>query len=207
MEVVKVVVGPLATNSYVACQDEECVVVDPGDEGERLLRALSGRSLVAVVATHLHFDHVGAVAHLVEAAGAPFYAHPADWRIYKALNEVAPHWGFKVPELPTPRDPGERLWLFDVLHTPGHTPGSISLVASDAVFTGDTLFRGSVGRTDLPYGDWEALTRSVCRLYQLPSHLVVYPGHGPPTTIGAEAAGNPFINADVCDGVRQSNVY
>lgn len=207
MEVVKVVVGPLATNSYIVCKNDECIVVDPGDGGEKLLRALGRRSLVSIVATHLHFDHVGAVAHLVEATGVPFYAHPADWRIYKELNEVAVEWGFEVPTLPQPRNPGSRLWLFDVLHTPGHTPGSISLLGGGVVFTGDTLFRMSVGRTDLPYGNWEELMRSVCRLYQLPSDFVVHPGHGPPTSIGDEATGNPFINSGVCDGGLQSNNY
>lgn len=203
----KVVTGPLATNTYIICSAEECVVVDPGGGADRILARLGGRSVAAVVATHLHFDHVAAVAALTEAAGAPFYAHPADWAVYRELNAVAEEWGFETPDLPTPKPLGERLWIFDVWHTPGHTPGSVSLVADGAVFTGDTLFYQSVGRTDLPLGDWDLLVQSVCRLYSLPRNYVVYPGHGPETYIGLEAADNPFINADVCKTGGHRNPY
>jgi hydroxyacylglutathione hydrolase len=207
VHVEKVVTGPLATNTYIVCSAEECVVVDPGGSADRVLARLGGRSVAAVVATHLHFDHVAAVAALTEAAGAPFYAHPADWAVYRELNAVAEEWGFETPDLPTPKPLGERLWIFDVWHTPGHTPGSVSLVADGAVFTGDTLFYQSVGRTDLPLGDWDLLVQSVCRLYSLPRNYVVYPGHGPETYIGLEAADNPFINADVCKTGGHRNPY
>ncbi|ABP50263.1 MULTISPECIES: MBL fold metallo-hydrolase [Pyrobaculum] len=205
MNVERIVVGPLATNAYLACSGDECVVIDPGDEAAAILKRLGRKGLVAIIATHLHFDHVGAVLELAEATGAPFYAHPADWAIYKELNEVAEEWGFSVPEIPPPKNPGLRVWELDVLHTPGHTPGSISLVGDGVVFTGDTLFHMSVGRTDLPGGDWDALVESVCRLYGLPRGYLVYPGHGPATTIGNEAEGNPFVDASVCDrGVRRN---
>lgn len=205
MNVERIVVGPLATNAYLACSGDECVVIDPGDEAAAILKRLGRKGLVAIIATHLHFDHVGAVLELAEATGAPFYAHPADWAIYKELNEVAEEWGFSVPEIPPPKNPGLRGWELDVLHTPGHTPGSISLVGDGVVFTGDTLFHMSVGRTDLPGGDWDALVESVCRLYGLPRGYLVYPGHGPATTIGNEAEGNPFVDASVCDrGVRRN---
>ena len=207
VHVEKVVTGPLATNTYIVCSAEECVVVDPGGGADRVLARLGGRSVAAVVATHLHFDHVAAVAALTEAAGAPFYAHPADWAVYRELNAVAEEWGFETPDLPTPKPLGERLWIFDVWHTPGHTPGSVSLVANGAVFTGDTLFYQSVGRTDLPLGDWDLLVQSVCRLYSLPRNYVVYPGHGPETHMGLEAADNPFINADVCKAGGHRNPY
>lgn len=207
VHVEKVVTGPLATNTYIICSAEECVVVDPGGGADMILARLGGRSVAAVVATHLHFDHVAAVAALTEAAGAPFYAHPADWAVYRELNAVAEEWGFETPDLPTPKPLGERLWIFDVWHTPGHTPGSVSLVADGAVFTGDTLFYQSVGRTDLPLGDWDLLVQSVCRLYSLPRNYVVYPGHGPETYIGLEAADNPFINADVCKTGGHRNPY
>ncbi|MEM0464280.1 MBL fold metallo-hydrolase [Pyrobaculum sp.] len=205
MHVERVVVGPLATNAYLVCQDDECAVIDPGDEAAAILKRLGRRALVAIVATHLHFDHVGAVLELAEATGAPFYAHPADWAVYRELNKVAEEWGFPVPEIPPPRNPGLRVWELDVLLTPGHTPGSISLVGDGVVFTGDTLFHMSVGRTDLPGGDWDALVDSICRLYRLPRVYLVYPGHGPTTTIGNEADGNPFVDASVCDrGVRRN---
>ncbi len=203
----KLVTGPLATNTYIICSAEECVVVDPGGDADKILARLGGRSVAAVVATHLHFDHVAAVAALTEAAGAPFYAHPADWAVYRELNAVAEEWGFETPDLPTPKPLGERLWIFDVWHTPGHTPGSVSLVADGAVFTGDTLFYQSVGRTDLPLGDWDLLVQSLCRLYSLPRNYVVYPGHGPETYIGLEAADNPFVNADVCKTRGHRNPY
>ena len=203
----KLVTGPLATNTYIICSAEECVVVDPGGDVDKILARLGGRSVAAVVATHLHFDHVAAVAALTEAAGAPFYAHPADWAVYRELNAVAEEWGFETPDLPTPKPLGERLWIFDVWHTPGHTPGSVSLVADGAVFTGDTLFYQSVGRTDLPLGDWDLLVQSLCRLYSLPRNYVVYPGHGPETYIGLEAADNPFVNADVCKTRGHRNPY
>lgn len=207
VHVEKVVTGHLATNTYIVCSAEECVVVDPGGGADRILARLGGRSVAAVVATHLHFDHVAAVAALTEAAGAPFYAHPADWAVYRELNAVAEEWGFETPDLPTPKPLGERLWIFDVWHTPGHTPGSVSLVADGAVFTGDTLFYQSVGRTDLPLGDWDLLVQSVCRLYSLPRNYVVYPGHGPETYIWLEAADNPFINANVCKTGGHRNPY
>lgn len=188
----RVVVGPLATNSYLTCERDECVLVDPGDEGETLLRRLNRRALAAVVATHLHFDHVSAVVDVVEATGAPFYAHSADWRLYRELNAMALDWGFEIPELPTPKPPGERLWWLEVLHTPGHTPGSISLVGDGYVLTGDTLFHMSVGRTDLPHGDWSQLMQSLCTLLRLPPHYVVYPGHGPHSYIEVERRENPY---------------
>lgn len=207
MEVKRLTTGLLSTNTYVVCIAEECVVVDPGGDVDEILTLLHSRSLVAVVATHLHFDHVAAVADLVDSTGALFYAHPADWAVYKTLNAMAEEWGFRIPDIPTPRPLGERLWIFDVWHTPGHTPGSVSLVADGAVFTGDTLFYQSVGRTDLPLGDWDLLVQSVCRLYSLPRNYVVYPGHGPETYIGLEAADNPFINADVCKTGGHRNPY
>ncbi len=198
MDVEKVETGPLSTNTYIVCMAEECIVIDPGGDADEVLARLRGRSVAAVVATHLHFDHVAAVPELAEATGAPFYAHPADWAAYRELNAVAEEWGFRIPDIPEPKPLGARLWIFDVLHTPGHTPGSVSLAADGAVFTGDTLFYQSVGRTDLPLGDWGQLVQSVCRLYSLPQNYVVYPGHGPETYIGLEAADNPFINSGVC---------
>jgi len=205
MDVEKVVTGPLATNTYLVCRAEECAVIDPGGGVDKILNLLRGRSLVAVVATHLHFDHVAAVAALTEAA--PFYAHPADWAVYRELNAVAEEWGFETPDLPEPKPLVGRLWIFDVWHTPGHTPGSVSLVADGAVFTGDTLFYRSVGRTDLPLGNWDLLVQSVCRLYSLPRNYIAYPGHGPETYIGLEAADNPFINSDVCKTRDHRSLY
>ncbi|MFN3804927.1 MAG: MBL fold metallo-hydrolase [Pyrobaculum sp.] len=194
MEVDTAVVGPLATNSYLICERDECLLVDPGGDAAELLGRLGRRVLVAMVATHLHFDHVAAVAAVAETTGAPFYAHPADWEVYRELNSMAEEWGFELPELPAPKPPGGRLWRLEVIHTPGHTPGSISLAGDNFVLTGDTLFHMSVGRTDLPYGSWRQLVQSLCALLRLPPDYVVYPGHGPRTYIGVERRENPYAH-------------
>lgn len=206
MIVEKIVTGPLATNSYLACKDDVCIVIDPAD-AEPIIRALRRRGIVAVVATHLHFDHAAGVRRVVELFNAPFYAHPADWAVYREINEVALEWGFEIPDIPEPKPIPGRLWVFEVWHTPGHTPGSITLIADGVVFTGDTLFKSSVGRTDLPLGDWDALVQSICRLYTLPNYYVVYPGHGPKTDIGSEASKNPFINISICKSGVPRNPY
>ena len=197
-----VVVGPLSTNAYVICNNDSCVVVDPGDEAWKIMRALRGRKVLAVIATHLHFDHVGAVKDIVKLTGAPFMVHRLDWELRDKYAELAMSWGFKAPALPEPTfvDEGFTAPLgLRIMHTPGHSPGSISIIGYGFVLTGDTLFSGSVGRTDLPGGDDEALLRSVCRLYRgLSRNFVVYPGHGPPTTIGEEAEDNPIVSQGFC---------
>jgi len=197
-----VVVGPLSTNAYVICNNDSCVVVDPGDEAWKIMRVLRGRRVLAVIATHLHFDHVGAVRDIVELTGAPFMVHRLDWELRDAYAELAMSWGFKAPALPEPTfvDEGFTAPLgLRIMHTPGHSPGSISIIGDGFVLTGDTLFSGGVGRTDLPGGDDEALIASICRLYrELPRDFVVYPGHGPPTTIGEEAEDNTIVLQDLC---------
>lgn len=198
MEITRLVVGPLSTNTYILCEFDECIVVDPGADFDEIVETLGSRSVAAVVATHLHFDHVGAVQALVDRYGASFFASEEDWRVYRLINSMAEEWGFEIPEIPAPRPVGDRVWRLRVLYTPGHTPGSISLVGDGFVITGDTLFHRSVGRTDFPLGDWGALVSSICRLYELPRSYVVYPGHGPHSYIGDEALYNPFVNTEVC---------
>jgi len=197
-----VVVGPLSTNAYVICNNDSCVVVDPGDEVWKIMRVLRGRKVLAVIATHLHFDHVGAVRDIVELTGTPFMVHRLDWELRDAYAELAMSWGFKAPILPEPTFVNEGFTApldLRVIHTPGHSPGSVSIIGDGFVLTGDTLFSGSVGRTDLPGGDDEALIESVCRLYrELPGSFIVYPGHGPSTTVGEEAGNNPIIPQSLC---------
>ncbi|WP_243679687.1 MBL fold metallo-hydrolase [Vulcanisaeta souniana] len=126
-----VVVGPLETNCYLVCDGNSCVIIDPGDEAESILNALSNRRALAVVATHLHFDHVGAVKELTERLGIPFMAHRLDWELKKIFDELATRWGFTKPKLPEPVfvSEGSELPLnLRVIHTPGHTPGSISII-------------------------------------------------------------------------------
>ncbi|WP_148224744.1 MBL fold metallo-hydrolase [Vulcanisaeta moutnovskia] len=197
-----ITVGPLETNCYLVCEGKDCLVVDPGDEAETILTILGNRRVLAVVATHLHFDHIGAVEGIVSSTGAPFMVHRLDWEMRDKYTQLARSWGFEPPNLPQPIfiDEGSGLpFNLKVMHTPGHTPGSISIVGDGFVLTGDTLFAGSVGRTDLPGGDIELLIRSICRLYrELPGNYIVYPGHGPPTTINDEADNNYFVPKSLC---------
>ena len=195
--------GPLLANSYVICDDGECVLVDPSGDAETIMRSLRGRDLRLVVATHLHFDHVWGAKPLVEASGAEFLVHRSDWELRRQLLALAEDLGFRAPELPDRVrfvEDGQVIWGdLEVLHTPGHTPGSITLVGDGFVLTGDLLFRGSVGRADLPGSNLKLLISSICKIYRkIPHHYVVYPGHGPPTVVGAEAAHNPFVDASSC---------
>ncbi len=200
-------VGPLAENAYLLAdtKGKRAVLVDPGDEAARLGRALgeNGLELASIWLTHAHFDHVGAVAELKERYGVPVLLHPADNELLAHAAAAAAHWGITI-EQPPPADgelsDGQVLTLggaeVHALFTPGHAPGHIAfyLPAANTVIAGDALFQGSVGRTDLPFGDYEALIRSIkTKLLTLPEATVVLPGHGPETTIGAEARSNPFL--------------
>jgi glyoxylase-like metal-dependent hydrolase (beta-lactamase superfamily II) len=200
------VVGPLGCNCYIAGDIEarEAIVIDPGGDIEVITQAVArhGLSVTAIVATHAHFDHVLAAEALRVSTGAPFYLHPADRPVLEWLQESGRL--FLGVELPPPpqidadADEDERLKAggiaLQVIHTPGHSPGSISLVAPDMIFSGDTLFAGSVGRTDLPGGDAALLVDAVkTKLFNFADESPVYPGHGPATTIGAEKETNPFV--------------
>ena len=200
------VVGPLACNCYVIGDPitREAIVIDPGGDADELAEVIHGRELrvVEIVATHAHFDHVIAAEQLRSLTGAPFRLHASDnavldWysesgRIFLAVELPPP------PEVDAPLDEGDKLVAgsleLEVLHTPGHSPGSISLLAPATVFAGDTLFSSSIGRSDLPGGD-DALLRKVIRgkLFSLGDETDVFPGHGPPTTIGQERRLNPFV--------------
>jgi hydroxyacylglutathione hydrolase len=204
--------GQLQANCYlVMCpRTREMLVIDPGAEPERILdhiRASGGR-VVRLLHTHGHFDHIGATEAMLAglAERVPLAAHPADRYLYKrAARVLGADYGYPVPDALAPPDmplaDGDALEVGDlrleVIHTPGHTPGSISLRCGDScVFTGDTLFRRGIGRTDLPGSDEDAIYQSILsRLYPLPEALTVYPGHGASTTIGEERRANPFVQA------------
>lgn len=202
------VVGPLSCNCYIVGDPTtlEAMVVDPGGDAEELATTIAtkGLTITAIVATHAHFDHIIGAARLRELTGAPFYLHSGDNRILDWYQESGVL--FLGVELPPPPDVDHAADEADVLragaielrvlHTPGHSPGSISLVGDSAIFSGDTLFAGSVGRMDLPGGDERALIRSVKdKLFAFEDDVPVYPGHGPPTTIGHEKRYNPFVGS------------
>jgi len=205
------VVGPLACTCTIVADvaTGEAIVVDGGDEVERIAERLAhlGVRATHLVHTHAHVDHIGALADLTERTGAPGLLHPADLPLYATMREQARWLG-----IPPPRKAAVDAGLVDglrfavgaatleVLHTPGHTPGSISLAlrASEAttLLSGDTLFRGSVGRWDLGGTSLEDIVRSIrSRLFAYPDETLVVPGHGPTTTIGIERASNPFLAA------------
>jgi glyoxylase-like metal-dependent hydrolase (beta-lactamase superfamily II) len=199
-------VGPLACNCYVVgdAATRRAIVIDPGGDADELATEIAARDLTitAIVATHAHFDHVLAAERLRAVTGAPFHLHHDDRPL---LDWIGPSMemflgvpGQDPPEVDSDVLEGESLVAgdieFEILHTPGHSPGSISLVTADALFSGDTLFAGSIGRTDLPGGDTLQLLDAVrAKLFVLDDDLPVYPGHGPPTTIEREKADNPFV--------------
>jgi hydroxyacylglutathione hydrolase len=198
------VVGRLQTNCYVLQSDSTALVIDPGDEPERILRFLSDIAVKPsqIIATHAHFDHVLGVDAIRTALKIPFIIHRDDLPMLESMqSRVRELMGFNVP--PPPKvdrflTNGESVTLGEekvkVIHTPGHSPGSISLVGQGFVLTGDALFNQSIGRTDLPGGDFDTLVRSITdRLFKLSDNTIVYPGHGPETSIGDEKIANPFV--------------
>jgi hydroxyacylglutathione hydrolase len=200
------VVGPLACNCYVVGDEatRQAIVIDPGDDASELAEAIQELQLTvtAIVATHAHFDHITAAAELRSLTGAPFMLHDEDKPLLDWVQESGRIFlGVELPPPPqvdTLAREGDRViaggFELEVVHTPGHSPGSISLIAPEAVFSGDTLFAGSIGRTDLPGGDTQALLDAVrSKLFKLDEDLAVYPGHGPATTLAIERAQNPFV--------------
>lgn len=197
--------GRLVENCYLVGDPatREAALIDPGEEPERFLAAAAEGDwrITGIWLTHAHIDHVLGVAAVKAATGAPIYLHPADRTLYDRAPLQAEWMGIPADPLPPPDrllEAGAVLRLgeraFEVRHTPGHSPGSVSFVGEGRVFGGDVLFAGSVGRTDLPGGDWPTLQASIGReLLSLPDSTVVHAGHGPDTTIGAERRSNPFL--------------
>jgi glyoxylase-like metal-dependent hydrolase (beta-lactamase superfamily II) len=207
MEVRSLTVGPVAENCYVLRADgaERGLVVDPGEEPERILAAIEelGIGVEAILLTHTHFDHIGAVAPVAKATGAPVYCPEIEVGVLADIMAYVPWSGFGPFESYDADETvagGEHLELagldIDVIFTPGHSPGHVTYaVASEAaLFSGDVLFEASVGRVDLPGGSWPTLLESIRGLLEgYPEETVVYPGHMGITTLGAERATNPFL--------------
>ncbi len=199
-------VGPVQENSYIARASGEAtraVIVDPGDEPERLLAAIDalGVEIDAILVTHCHFDHIGAVAPVARATGAPVYCPSIERPVLAdIMSWVPPGFGpFESYEADHTLAGGERLSLADleieVIYTPGHSPGHVTYAVPGALLSGDVLFQGSVGRVDLPGGDWATLERSIESLLKsYPADTVVYPGHMGVTTLGRELDTNPFLS-------------
>jgi hydroxyacylglutathione hydrolase len=207
MDVRSFTVGQVAENCYVARRDgsDRGIVVDPGEEAERILGAIDelGIEVEAILLTHTHFDHIGAVAPVAKATGAPVWCPEIEVPVLADIMSYVPWPGFgpyESYEADHTVAGGEKLDLagleIDVLFTPGHSPGHVTYSVADegALFSGDVLFKGSVGRTDLPGGDWSTLLESIRGLVDdLPPETTVYPGHMGITTLGAERATNPFL--------------
>ena len=188
--------GPTQTNCYVvrAAEDaDEAVVVDPGFEG-----LTPEHAVAAILVTHCHWDHLGGIAELAEASGASVYMPEREAPVLE--NPQAFYPGQEIrPYSPDVRVQGDETievagLEFEVVEVPGHSPGHVAYATEGALFSGDVLFAGSVGRTDLPFADWDTLLASIQKLFdRFPPETAVYPGHGPPTTLAAERARNPFL--------------
>jgi glyoxylase-like metal-dependent hydrolase (beta-lactamase superfamily II) len=200
-----VIVGPLETNCYLffCPETRECAIIDPGAEAEKIFEAISSLSLkpVIILNTHGHVDHTGANLDLKERYQIPIALHPGDLPLLEEYLQL--EFGLLLGARPAPNPDrlltdGEKISVgqsvLQVIHSPGHSPGSVCFYTGHLLFAGDTLFSGGVGRTDLPGGSWQDLAHSLkARVMALPDETVVLPGHGPKTTIGEERESNPYL--------------
>lgn len=206
MKISALTVGPFEENCYLVVDEgtRRAVLVDPGDEADRIVRMVrdSGAELEAIWLTHAHIDHIGAVAGVKRVWDVPVYLHPADAPLYAAGERQAAFYGLAFDQ-PDPPDrqlaAGDRVKVgdleFEVWHTPGHSPGLVVFRGNGVILAGDLLFAGSIGRVDLPLSSPSDMEASLARVMRdLGDDVTVYPGHGPVTSIGRERASNPFVN-------------
>ena len=205
MKIKSIIVGPIQSNCYIAYDEKssDALVIDPGEEAGKIMREIDQNHLKVhyIVCTHGHFDHIGAVAEVKKKTGAKVAINKKDIEIYRHAGVLAASWGFHIDQPPDPDllvEDGDEIVAgslrFRVMITPGHSPGGICLYGIGVIFTGDTIFAGSVGRTDLYGGDMGELKKSFARLISLPSDTVILPGHGSSSTIREEKATNFFIH-------------
>ncbi len=205
IQVHTVVTGPFQENSFLIIDPEsrECVCIDPGDDPHLIIATINDHdcNLIAIINTHAHMDHIGAVSTLKEMLNIPFYLHKEESLILDTYEETC-----QLFNLNKNKTPDVDYWFtdestltfgsltFKLIFTPGHTPGGTSFMIGDHVFVGDTLFRGSVGRTDLPGGNWNILEKSLLKLMEnVPLEYSIHSGHGPDTTMNIERKENPFL--------------
>ncbi len=200
MEITTVVVGELQVNCYIISEDNDAILIDPGDDYTKIKNALNGKKVHAVLLTHGHFDHTGAVGDF-QKEGARVYASVNDARMLKdGYTSLAQPFGFPFKPIDadvTVKDEDVLEFFgikFKVIETPGHTQGSICYMMGDILFSGDTLFMSSIGRTDFPGGSFEIIEKSIReKIYTLKGDTIVYPGHGGATTVEDEKHSNPFV--------------
>ena len=192
MEILAIPVGSYQTNCYIVWQAgrEDCVLIDPGDESKKILEEVErqGKQIAAILLTHGHFDHVGAVRKIAEKADCPVYLHPAEKKLpfFMTAGPLYSTDGYEDTVSVAGLD-------FQILHTPGHTPGSVCLLCDGVMFSGDTLFAGSCGRTDFPSSNPGDMAVSLKKLKELPGDYRVYPGHAEDTTLSYERENNPYM--------------
>ncbi|MBC8413256.1 MAG: MBL fold metallo-hydrolase [Nitrospira sp.] len=201
----RVTVGQLDTNAYIIGDESKgtAIIVDPGDSADRIMEVVRQNDLrvESIIFTHAHFDHIGAAGDIKKETGADIYLHSDDLETYDLARDQAAFWGYEVKDLPKPDkhlDEGDEVRVgklsFRVLHTPGHSRGGICLLGEGVLITGDTIFAGSVGRTDFPGGSIAELKKSFKRIVELPEDTLIYPGHGPDSSVKKERLANFFMN-------------